>query len=250
MQVVIDNCIVSYKQFGEGPKSMVLIHGWGDNKESFNKLIECFSEGYNIVCVDLPGFGDSQSSEGPWTLDNFSEFLKKFLEKINVTPYALIGHSNGGAIVIKSVASNYINPEKIVLIASSGIRQPKSFKNRSLKVISNPAKLLLKVMSQKNQHKIKTIFYKKIGSDYLLAEHMKETFKNIVSTDVRQDAKKLSQPTILVYGDQDNSTPVAYGQKLHQCIKKSELRVIEGSGHFVHQQQPEKVASIIEDFIR
>ena len=84
----------------------------------------------------------------------------------------------------------------------------------------------------------------------LVAEHLQETFKKIVSDDVRVDALHLTLPTLIVYGDKDESTPLRYGNMFNEAIKGSKLEVVADAGHFVHVDQPEKVVKAIEGFLR
>ena len=84
----------------------------------------------------------------------------------------------------------------------------------------------------------------------LVAEHLQETFKKIITDDVRVDALHLTLPTLLVYGDKDESTPVRYGTMFNEAIKGSKLEVLPGAGHFVHNDEPEKVTKAIEGFLK
>jgi pimeloyl-ACP methyl ester carboxylesterase len=90
--------------------------------------------------------------------------------------------------------------------------------------------------------------YKTIGSDMLVAEHLQETFKRVVTDDVRADAAKLTLPTLLVYGENDDATPVRYGELFHQVIEGSTLEVLPGAGHFVHLDRPDDVLRAIQEF--
>ena len=84
----------------------------------------------------------------------------------------------------------------------------------------------------------------------LVAEHLQDTFKKVVSDDVQADAGKLVLPTLLIYGDEDKAAPLAYGQKFHELIKGSQLEVVDGAGHFVHHDQPALVLRYIEEFLK
>ncbi len=79
---------------------------------------------------------------------------------------------------------------------------------------------------------------------------MQETFKKVVSTDVSDDANKITVPTCLIYGDADTATPLSYGTTFASLIHGSELHSIELAGHFVHQEQVYQVATIIKGFLK
>lgn len=83
----------------------------------------------------------------------------------------------------------------------------------------------------------------------LVAEHLQETFKKVVTDDVREDAQKIKLPTLLIYGDQDTSTPVRLGQLLADSIKGSKLVILPGIGHMLPTEATEEVSKQIQEFI-
>jgi pimeloyl-ACP methyl ester carboxylesterase len=84
----------------------------------------------------------------------------------------------------------------------------------------------------------------------LVAEHLQETFKRVVTDDVRADAAQIIQPTLLVYGEDDDSTPVWYGQQYHELMNESTLEILPGAGHFVHIDRPDDVRKAIIGFLQ
>ena len=76
-----------------------------------------------MVAVDLPGFGGSEAPPAAWDLDDYAAFLEAFLRKLALDwPYAIIGHSNGGALAIRALSSGTLKADKLVLLAASGVR--------------------------------------------------------------------------------------------------------------------------------
>ena len=78
---------------------------------------------------------------------------------------------------------------------------------------------------------------------------MQETFKNIVSEDVSDDAKNITIPTLLIYGQQDDQTPPTIGLKYHELIQGSDIEIVGNAGHFVQLDQSQIVGDIIRKFI-
>lgn len=250
MQVIVDGLAISYFKTGEGPKSILLLHGWADSAQTFDGLCKQLADDYKFVAVDLPGFGGSQIPERIWTLKDYSNFVGAFAAKLELEIEAVIGHSNGGAIAVYGLSHKKIKAKKLVLLASSGIRHSNKLRKQLLKALAKPAKLLIKAAPQSTQRRIKQKLYGAIGSDYMVAEHMRKTFKNIVSTDVLEEARKLDIPTLLIYGDEDQHTPLAQGRLLESAISDAKLIVMKKTGHFVHQEQVSKVARLIKDYVK
>lgn len=251
MQLVVSNLLTSYSEIGKGKKVILFIHGWADSGRTFKSLAEQITKenkAYRAILLDLPGFGGTQTPTEVWNLKNYADFIKEFIKKAGIEPEIVVGHSNGGAVAIKGLSNNIFAAKKLVLIASAGIRQD-SLKKKSLRVLSKPAKVIIGIAPKSKQEKIKKSFYNKIGSDYLIAENLKETFKNIVSEDVVEEAKKINIPVCLIYGQQDQATPVQYGEIFRDALRISSLDVLPEAGHFVHQEQVYKVATIFKNFI-
>jgi len=136
-----------------------------------------------------------------------------------------------------------------VLLASAGIRGTYKGRVKVLRYITKAGKALTMPLPTAIKRKLRRKVYKTVGSDMLVAEHLQETFKNVVTDDVRQDASQLTQPTLLIYGEQDEATPVWYGEAFHQLINGSTLEILPGAGHFVHIDRPAEVVRAIEGFL-
>ncbi len=249
MQVVVDGLMTRYSRQGEGRRAL-LLHGWGDSLATWSHLVPVLSKQYEVIALDLPGFGETSQPDTAWGLQEYSDFVAKFLDKIQAKNlYACIGHSNGGAIAIKAVAHNYISPERLVLLASAGIRQKSSAGKQLIKIMTKTGKLVTLVLPESVSGRLQEKLYQRIGSDYLIAGHMKSTFKRIVAEDVQADAKLITVPTLLMYGEADKATPVLYGELFHNAISGSTLEVIAGAGHFVHRDRSANTASTIQEFL-
>lgn len=249
MQVVVNSILTNYSCTGEG-ETILLLHGWGDNLSTFNKLSKELTKKYKVIALDLPGFGNTQAPQTTWDLDDYTHFVNDFLKKINVLDiYSLIGHSNGGAIAIRGLSTGVLNSKKLVLLASSGIRVKKSLKKYAFKAAAKLGKVASFALPRQTRESLRKRLYRSAKSDMLAVEHLQETFKRVVVQDIQPDAKKIDLPTLLVYGQGDTDTPVFFGVQLHRLIKNSDLKVLVGAGHFVHQDQPDIVATDIEKFL-
>ena len=252
MQVIVDGIPASYLEIGSGKQIILFLHGWGDSGKTFEMLAKAItkeSKKYRAILLDLPGFGGTQAPNEAWGLDEYTLFTSHFLKKTSLEANVIVGHSNGGAIAINGLANGVLESEKLVLLASAGIRDP-SIKKALLKTASVPAKLALKAFPKSAQRRVRQKLYGAVGSDYLVVENMQDTFKRVVSTDVAKSAASLRLPVCLIYGQEDDSTPPAFGKRLASLIKDSEFNLIPKTGHFVHQEQVYKTSSIIQEFIK
>jgi pimeloyl-ACP methyl ester carboxylesterase len=249
MQVIVNALVVHYEQVGNG-KTVLLLHGWGDSSAGLKDLQTSLAKHYQVIALDLPGFGGSQTPPIAWGLDEYGQFVAAFLKKIgSQNLWAVVGHSNGGAIAIRAVAKGWLQPERIVLLASAGIRGIYKGRNRAYRLVAQTGKVVVTPLPKAVKSRLRRRLYKTIGSDMLVVEHLQETFKRIITDDVRGDAANILVPTLLIYGESDEQTPLAYGQQYHELIANSTLEVLPKVGHFVHLERPAIVYNAITRFL-
>ena len=122
MQVVVDKLLTHYERIGKG-KKVVILHGWGDQAAGLVELSSELAKQYDVIVPDLQGFGGTEMPAEAWDLNNYVAFITQFLQKLgSINVYAYIGHSNGGAIAIRGLSSSRLSDKKLILLASSGIR--------------------------------------------------------------------------------------------------------------------------------
>jgi pimeloyl-ACP methyl ester carboxylesterase len=249
MKIIVQNLAVEYQDEGEG-EVILLLHGWQDNLHTFDALMPLLSTTNRVIRLDCPGFGQSEIPERAWDLDNYVKLVENFIQKLHLQVDVLIGHSFGGRIAIKGAADKNLQPNKIVLVNSAGIAKNKILRNSVLKI---GAKIIGWITYIPPfvfwREKWRKKMYESIGSDYLNAGAMQETFLKIISEDLSASAKKINIPTLLIWGADDTETPLSDGKLFSQLIPNSKLEIINGAGHFVHQKKPEAVAKLIRIFM-
>jgi pimeloyl-ACP methyl ester carboxylesterase len=249
MNVVVNGILTAYATQGKG-KVVVLLHGWGSDLHTFDGLIVELSKNYACLVVDLPGFGGSEPPPAAWGLDEFGLHLQATLQKLGISsPYAVVGHSNGGAVAIRALHAGSLTALRLVLLGSAGIRNKQSARRAALKLVAKTGKLITRPLPSAARTKLRNKLYRAAGSDMLLIPHMHQTFQKTVGQDVQQDAAYLKLPTLLVYGELDDATPPADGQKLAYLIQGSHLEIVPGAGHFVHLDKPAEVGALIKEFL-
>lgn len=248
MQVVVNSLLTQYERVGKG-KTVIVLHGWGDSSKGWQAFQEVLSKDYDVVVIDLPGFGGTQTPAVSWGLDDYAAFIQDFMKKIRVKPYAIIAHSNGGAIAVRGIAKSLLSPERLILLDSAGIRNLYKGRKKILRVITKTGKLMTLPLPKTVKKRLRRKVYKTVGSDMLVVERLQETFKRVVTDDIQTDAATLDIPTLLVYGEDDLATPVQYGRILHNLISHSTFEIVPEAGHFVHLDKPDPVLDTVRGFL-
>ena len=248
MQAIVDQLAVNYELTGKG-KVVLLLHGWGDNHQTFSSLVSLLSSNFQLLAPDLPGFGASQAPKEPWNLDNYSKLVADLMAKLELKPYAIIGHSNGGALAMRGLSHGDFDSEKLILLASAGVRNSQPAKRFLTKVIAKVGKVATIGLPKEARNRLRVKLYGSIGSDLLVRPELSETFKLSVRQDVQADAAKLKLPTLIINSDQDPAIPLKDAKLFNELIKGSKLEVIKGKSHFVHQEYADQVNQLISNFL-
>ncbi len=249
MFVLVDNLKINYEESGQG-NALLLLHGWKNDLTIWNEITLLLNN-YRIIRLDLPGFGKSDLPPQSWNISNYAEFLNKFLEKLNVSKTILMGHSFGGRIVIKFGVLYPDKISKLVLVDSGGIRL-KSFRRFFIFILAKLGKIfwlfpLLRLKKDEWRKK----FYEaiKVG-DYLEpSQILKKTFLKIIAEDLRNEAKKINLPTLIVWGEKDLITPLNEGYLLASSIKTSRLIPIKDASHWPFIDKKEDFIKILTNFL-
>jgi len=250
MQVVVDGLLTNYELTGNG-RLVLLLHGWGDSAKGLASLQTALAKKYQVLAPDLPGFGATQAPDGVWNLDNYAGFAAALLKKLDLQqPYAVIGHSNGGALAVRAIALGRLKPERLILLAASGVRTNNLLKRWLLKIIAKTGNIATLWMPERYRQNLRKSLYGAAGSDMLVVPELQDTFKKTVRQDVQADAAGIDVPSLLIYAADDTAVPLADGRQYHSLISGSRLEIIKRAGHFVHQDQPAQVTQLIEEFLQ
>lgn len=248
MKIIIDNVAAEYSDEGTGTV-LLMLHGWKDSLRTFDPLARELSAQYRIVRLDMPGFGGTELPRTNLKLDDYVDFVELFIEKLGVTPEAIIGHSFGGRVILKGISRGVFHPHKVILIAAAGVSEKKPGRNGALKLLARVGKLATAPLPGSLRTKLRGTLYRSIGSDYHATGVLKDIFINVVSENLSAVAEQVATPSLIIWGSEDASTPLADGQKLARLIRGSRLKVFDGASHFVHHERAREIARLIREFL-
>ena len=252
MQVKIKDYNINYEIIGEG-KPIIMLHGWLTDLESMRPLAANLSKKFKIYLVDVIGFGKSDLPENPLTSNDFGNFLKEFVEKLNIENPILIGHSNGGRIIINAVGRNLVKPKKIVLIDSAGLKPKRSIEYHIKVAIYKIGKLILNLLPNTNTiKKFKEKLRNNVGSsDYKASPVvLKDTMKIILNEDQRPLLKNINVPTLLIWGSLDTATPISDAREIERILPDCGLVEYPYGTHFSYLENIENCKLVLDEFFK
>lgn len=253
MNCCIDGINIYYESEGSGIP-LLFLHGWGSNSQAFNCVTELLKEEYQIIKLDFPGFGKSDMPPVSWNMGQYADMTAKFIAMLDLKEVNLIGHSFGGRVIMKL---NAFHPEvkikRIALVDSAGILPPKTVK-KTLKIkVFKLGKKVLTIPIVKKMFPDALEHYRNMfgSSDYNNTSGvLRETFVKVVNEDLAPYLKKIMCPTILIWGDQDDATPLSDAKIMEKEIPDAGLVVIEGGGHFSFLKNPYLVSEVMKSFFK
>ncbi|MBR6779237.1 MAG: alpha/beta hydrolase [Clostridia bacterium] len=216
MKFVFKGETIDY-DFCSGHKNTILfLHGWGCNKNSFASTINIFKHNYNILTLTMPTNVDTTLI---WTMSDYVDLVHGLLKIHNLSSVIVICHSFGFRV------ASLMNKNLIKKLVVTGGAGPKN--NNFIKRIKTQNNIIL--LKQKRF----SYLYKKIASnDYIsLSENNKQTFKNIVNLNTKNFAK-FDCPVLLFWGKNDKDTKIWIAKKIKKT--NSAKLVVTKSDHFAY----------------
>lgn len=209
-------------------KQLIFLHGYLSNGECFAAQLRFFSRYFDCYVFDLPGFGKNTDMPYPYSLDDYVAWLKAYMAEHGIRCPHVVAHSFGARVAVKAAAEDETLFSSLVLTGAAGMKPRRSLSYRVKKLRFS---LLKKFVKREKLEK----YY---SSDYrALNAVMKQSFLKIVNEHLEDCAKKVKNPVLLVYGENDESTPLYMAKRYNKLICGSRLVVIRGAGHFAFAER-------------
>ena len=237
----IKNLDINYIDYGEGKNEIVLLHGWGQNIEMMKPVGDKLKKSNRIIIIDLPGFGNSSEPDTIWTMYDYTDAVKELLDSLKVKKPILVGHSFGGKISL-IYASKY-KVDKLILFGSPY--------KKEIKKLSTKTKVLKALKKVPLLNKLEGFAKKHIGStDYKKASDvMRKILVEHVNLDITSDVKKITCPTLLVWGTLDSEVPLTEAYELEKLISDSAVIEYKGCTHYAYLENLNQTVNIIKNFV-
>lgn len=251
----IDGYEINYKITGDGENTLVILQGWGTELAVYDSVAACVSSKYKVVQFELPGFGQSTEPTESWNVEEYAQFFTKFMAALGISKATLLGHSYGGRIIIRLAAKEDLpfTIDRIVLVDSAGVLPEKTpAQKRSIRRY----KMLKKIVNTKLANLICPELIEEWRShqgsaDYRAASPiMRQALVKAVNEDLTPLLPKIQQDTLLIWGDQDDATPISDAKVMEAKIPQSGLAVIPGTGHYCFLEQPATFKRIMQSYFQ
>lgn len=260
--VKIKSYVISYLEGGSGEtgETVVLLHGFGADKDNWVRFARYLKEKYHVVVPDLPGFGEStRIMSDNYDIDSQVRRIHDFVTKIGLRKFHIAGNSMGG-LISAIYAAEY--PEKIL---SLGLLNPGGVAER------NPSRLSIELKNGNNPLIVKkeddfeTLINFVFVEPPFIPSHVKTYLGKLAVANkdfyekvfveaapgglLEEKMEAIRARTLIIWGDQDRVFPVSSGSVLDNGIRDSKLVVLKQCGHLPMMERPEETAQYYLDYI-
>jgi pimeloyl-ACP methyl ester carboxylesterase len=250
---------------------VLLLHGFGASSYSWRHLIGPLTQTNSVILIDLKGFGLSpKPKDGKYSILDQADLVYRFIRERQLGNLTLIGHSLGGAVALLTTLRLLESPPSpvtsLVLIDAAAYQQPLPGFLRALRTpligwlapALVPPKIQVAAILRLAYHDPAKITSEQIdeyarplsskGARYAL----RQTAEELVPHDAKTMTARyptIQVPTLLIWGREDRIVPLTVGQRLHEALPMSKLVIIDACGHIPHEESPEKVLSVLQEFL-
>ena len=252
------NMPISYHQLGEG-KPLVILHGWGSSSRVMMPLAKQLSHIRECFVLDLPGFGDTPEPPTSWHIDDYTDMVEAFIKNNFDNSVDLLVHSFGGRITLKLCARSSGKEliDKVLITGGAGMKPKRSVSYYLKKYTAKMLKAPFLVLPSKPREKAlgwlrSTSIWKSLGSSEYseLSGVMRETFVKSVTEYLEPCLPKISHEVLLLWGRNDDATPLYQGERMEKGIKNAALVVIDNAGHYAFLDRPKHFAKIVVAYFK
>lgn len=260
-EVVVDGQRIVYLDNHRVGETLVLVHGFGGDKDNWLRVARPLRSSYRVIALDLPGYGESDpAADGLYGIERQAQRLHAFIGALGLTRAHLGGHSMGGHVVA-AYAARYPNAVgSLWLVANAGMRSaPRSELGEMLaeggrnpllaRTLGEFGELLAFSMSQPPplpQRVVDVLAARAIRHSALRERQFAEL--NATDAPALEDLiGGLPIPTHILWGDQDRCLHVGAVKVLQTLLPQASSTVMPGIGHVPLLEAPAEMAA---DYLR
>jgi len=248
---------LQYLRHGEGDETVLLVHGFGGDLNTWLFNHEPLAAGgRSVYAIDLPGHGGSTRDVGPADLGFLVETVDRFVDELELERIHAVGHSLGGAVVLAEALHRPERFASAVVIAGAGLGPEINAGYVTGFVDAESRRELRPVLALLFSNE--GLVTRRLTEDVLRFKRLDgatEALRSIAAAlfpdgrqaiDLSSDLDRLAVPLLGIWGAEDRILPVSQAQALAPVAR---VEVIERVGHMPQMEAPAAVNDLVEEFI-
>ena len=260
---------VNYVDMGEGDGDpVVFVHGLGGQWQNWIENIPRVAQERRVLAPDLPGFGLSEMPEESISISGYGRCIEAFLEQLGLERVDVVGNSMGGFIAAEVAIQFPQRVSRLVLVSAAGISSANVYRAPTALVGRVAAALTASTAARHRQMARRPVSrHFALG---LVARHPSQLAPDIawealmkgvgkpgfqralmasVEYDFRARLPEISQPTLIIWGENDSVISVRDAHEFERLIEDSRKVVMKDTGHIPMAERPTAFNEVLVDFL-
>jgi pimeloyl-ACP methyl ester carboxylesterase len=271
-QIELHGHRVIYRIAGSGPP-VVLIHGMVNSSRHWEEVALRLADSYTVIAPDLIGHGDSATPRGDYSLGAHAAVIRDLLAAIGIDRATIVGHSLGGGVAMQFFYQFPQRVERLALVSSGGLGHGVSPLLRTAALPGASALLSMAAHQRvlaaledagdrlRRRGSPKGVYLQAIARALrpLQKPAARRAFLQTLRSVIDVHGQRVSatdrlyllnsMPTLIVWGERDNTIPLAHGRDMHRVVPGSRFETLPRAAHFPNLEDPEGLAAVLRDFI-
>ena len=233
-----------------------------NSSRHWERVAVALANRYTVIAPDLIGHGDSATPRGDYSLGAHAAVIRDVLSAIGVDRASIVGHSLGGGVAMQFFWQFPQRTERLVLISSGGLGQEVSPLLRSMALpgigvavaaAAHPG-VVRALAGSGRQGRVIARALRPLSHPGARRAFL-QTLRAVI--DVRgQRVSAVDRlylleavPTLVVWGERDNTIPLEHGRAAHHAIPHSRFATLPKAAHFPHLEDPAGLAEVLGEFL-
>jgi pimeloyl-ACP methyl ester carboxylesterase len=269
LYISIDNINTRYWQMGDRGSTIILLHGGNGSIEFWLYNLPTLAAHHRVYAFDMVGSGKSDYPDRSYSLADQADFLCGFMNALKIDKATLIGNSMGGGVALEFTKLYPDRVDKLVLVDSMGFGKEISLGIRLITLpavvsLLRPGRWMIPAMLRSNFYDGKqlppewiefrypifaipkrNLVILRIGqSNFNLAGVLPQVYRPILDS-----LPNISQPTLIIWGEDDRIIPAKHAYIAAAGIPNSQLHIFPDCGHHPYLEYPAKFDRLVLDFM-
>lgn len=258
-----------YELTGSGPP-LVLVHGGFVDNRMWDAQVADFAPGYRVLRYDLRGNGLSGPSEKRrYTLELFSDDLKRLLDALELGQVSLCGLSFGGMIA-QAFAARYPERLSALILADTAVSTTLTWSDKLQTYLLAPRWVMLPTIRLLGAERWVSLSFwlasrtrnaDWFGADKAVSDYVREAMLEMTTTEYvklygaiysfrQQDLAGVTVPTLLLNGENESESVFTHTAQLERLIPHAEVSVVPDAGHTSNMENAAAFNALLRDFLK
>ena len=228
--------------------TLLLIHGWAGSSQIWSKYIRENAGSFNIIAIDIKGFGDSSKPKSGYGLPKLSDEVYSASKRLGAKNAVVVGHSMGGQVAMYLAIRHTAFVRKLVVVDSA--EKPSKLVPGWVAEAKKDYKALIKAV-------VPSLFdsISKPELDVFMKEGLKMTKDSVIGTlngimriSLEGKLSRIKCPSLLIFGIHDKNRSIEELRQLSKRLNGSKLVIIRRSKHCPMYENVEDFSRALNKF--